>query len=147
MPGKCPECGARLSTADSCQEIFEAFLALEYADPRYGRVHMLTVACFMIQHGRYSDEALRGIAETLRANMEGGVSAEALRARTAPVVRADRRAWKITRRPEDGPLPHVDWTLTIADGVEYYAAPDSYCAWVERWARSTLAEMPPLLTA
>lgn len=147
MPGTCPECGASLATEASCQEIFEAFLALEFTNPEYGRVHMLTVACFMIQHGRYSDEALLGIAVTLCANLEEGVSADLLRAGTAPVVRSDRRGWKITRRPGDRPLPRVAWSLTIADGATYYADPASYCEWVQGWARAVLVEMTPQLPA
>ncbi len=147
MAGRCPECGASLAAETSCQVIFEAFLALEYTFADYARVHMLTVACFMIQHGRYSDEALVGIAGSLRAVLQEGVSAGELRSRTAPVVRSDRREWKVTRRPGDRPLPRVAWSLTIADVAEQYTDPASYCEWVERWARSTLAEMGPLLLA
>jgi hypothetical protein len=147
MAGRCPECGASLGPETSCQAIFEAFLALEFTLADYGRVHMLTVACFMIQHGHYSDAALVGIAGSLRAVLQEGVSAGELRSRAAPVVRSDRREWKITRRPGDRLLPRVAWSLTIADVAERDADPDSYCEWVERWARSTLAEMGPLLPA
>lgn len=54
----CPECGATWLEDSTCQSVFDEFLVLEYSDPAYGEVHFLTVVCFMIQHGRYSDEAL-----------------------------------------------------------------------------------------
>jgi hypothetical protein len=73
MPNTCSECGAVLQDESSCQEIFDSFLALEFEDPAYGEVHFLTVACFMIQHQRYSDEALAWIAQSLRAYLEEGV--------------------------------------------------------------------------
>ncbi len=58
MPTICPVCGAVLPEGSTCQSIFDEFLNLEYTDPAYGQVHYLTVTCFMIQHERYSDEAL-----------------------------------------------------------------------------------------
>ncbi|QYR19267.1 hypothetical protein KZ483_15075 [Paenibacillus sp. sptzw28] len=35
-------------------------LALEFSDPGYGRVHFLTVACFIIQHNRYMTKGSYG---------------------------------------------------------------------------------------
>ena len=43
----CPECGA---PDNLCQTRFDEFLALEFSDMRYGAVHNLTVATFMLQH-------------------------------------------------------------------------------------------------
>ena len=63
MAGACAECGAIIDQEESCQEIFDRFLVLEFSDPEYGAVHFLTVACFMIQHRRYSDAALGWIAQ------------------------------------------------------------------------------------
>jgi hypothetical protein len=58
MPARCAECGAVLPEGETCQTIFESFMALEFSDLAYGEVHFLTVACYMIQHGRYGDEVL-----------------------------------------------------------------------------------------
>jgi hypothetical protein len=54
----CPNCGARYKNNLNYQSVFNEFLALEFTDPDYGVVHMLTVVCYMIQHGQYTDEAL-----------------------------------------------------------------------------------------
>jgi hypothetical protein len=54
----CPNCGAHYKNNLNCQSVFNEFLALEFTDPDYGVVHMLTVVCYMIQHGQYTDEAL-----------------------------------------------------------------------------------------
>ena len=57
MRSTCTECGAALDET-TCQSIFDSFLVLEFSEAAYGAVHMLTVACFMIQYRRYSDEGL-----------------------------------------------------------------------------------------
>jgi hypothetical protein len=58
MPDTCPDCGATWDADRTCQSVFDEFLVLEFADAGYGAMHMLTVACYMIQHGRYSDAGL-----------------------------------------------------------------------------------------
>ena len=52
----CPLCGAKWKNSLTCQEMFDEFLALEFSDAAYGKVHLLTVTCFMTQHQRYSDQ-------------------------------------------------------------------------------------------
>src|SRR5512138_3523416 len=91
MPNRCPECGALLADGSSCQALFESLLALEFTDPGYGQVHMLTVACFMIQHGRYSDEALTWIEKNLRAFLEEGQPAQQIRRQAQKETRQDNR--------------------------------------------------------
>lgn len=59
------KCSAVLNETNNCQVIFDSFLVLELTDPGYGEVHMLTVACFLIQHGRLSDEGLAWIAQKI----------------------------------------------------------------------------------
>src|SRR6516165_2690295 len=67
MSERCSECGTVLSEGSTCQTIFEELLSLEHTNAAYGQVHFLTFACFMIQHRRYSDEALTGMQLLLRA--------------------------------------------------------------------------------
>ncbi len=74
-------------------------LVLEFTDPGFGAVHMLSVACFMIQHGRYSDDALVWIDQKLRADLEDGISAEQIRKEMNWETSQARRAWKVTRPP------------------------------------------------
>ncbi len=137
----CPECGATLTDGVSCQEIFDSFLVLEFTDPTYGEVHMLTVACFMIQHGRYGAEALTWIAQKLRENLEEGLPAAQIRKQAAKETRQTTRAWKVTRRPGDPPQPKIAWSLTIADVASNYHDAAGYREWITRWARATLSDL------
>jgi hypothetical protein len=142
----CPECGAILSENTSCQVIFDSFLVLEFTDPAYGEVHMLTVACFMIQHGRFSDEALNWIEHKLCANLDEGMSPQKIRLQAAKETDQGKRAWKVTRRPDDPPLPKIAWSKTIADVASNYQDAESYRDLVMKWTRTTTAEMKPLLS-
>jgi len=137
----CPICGATWNNNVTCQEMFDEFLALEFSYPAYGKVHMLTVACFMIQHQRYSDIALIWMKEKLNEVLNHAVTPDEIRLRMTTEVDHSRRDWKIERQPDEPTLPHVDWSITIADVYQYKGDSDSYCAWVEKWARTTLAEM------
>ena len=146
MPNKCPECGAILSENTSCQSIFESFLVLEFTDPAYGEVHFLTVACFMVQHGRYSDEALIWIEGKLRDYLEKGMPAEQIRRGAAKGADQLTRTWKVVRQPGASRLPQIAWSMTIADVAAHAQDAKSYCEWVEGWARITLREMKPWLS-
>lgn len=145
MTDTCPECGASLPVQTTCQDLFDAMLVKEFNDPAYGQVHMLTVACFMIQHNGYSDEALVWIAQQLRANLEQGLPAEQIRRQAARGAQQQNRAWKVTRQPSARALPRIHWSMTIAD-VAGAADAATYCALVTAWARKTLEEMQPLIS-
>lgn len=142
----CPECGAIISEDSSCQSIFDSFLGLEFRDPDYGEVHMLTVACFMIQHGRYSDEGLVWIEQELRANLEEGMPVERIRRQAAKETGQGTRTWKVNRQAGAPPLPKVAWSMTIADVASNYQDARSYRELVRHWARTTLHEMKPLVS-
>ena len=141
----CPECGAVLSAGSTCHTIFEECLSLEYTNLAYGQVHLLTVACFMIQHGRYSDEALTGMQPLLRAALDEQLSAQHLRERAAKGMSDATRSWKVIRQPDAPPLPKVAWSVTIADVAQSMQDPQKYCEQVKQWARVTLQQMPALL--
>jgi len=143
MSTTCPECGAALGENSSCQSIFDQLLVLEFSDPAYGEVHMLTVACFMIQHGRYSDEAMAWIERQLRLNLEGGIPPEQIRQQAARLADQGRRTWRVVRQPGVAPLPKIAWSMTIADVAAQYRDAESYCELVKKWARLTLLEMSP----
>ncbi len=145
MPTPCPICGARLAEGETCASIFDTFLVLEFSDPAYGEVHMLTVACFMIQHNRYSDSALLWMRDTLAAHLDGGLSPQEIRRGMGITAANDQRAWKVLRQPDEHLLPAVAWSVTIADVAHAYHGAAGYCAQIRRWARATLNEMPALL--
>lgn len=145
MPESCPECGAAWSSGLTCQSIFDEFLVLEFTDPGYGAVHFLTVACFMIQHGRYSPQGLAWIEQRLRDHLERGVPVAQIRQDAGRTASQSARDWKVTRQPADPPQPRVPWRMTITGVVPAYDSAASYCAAVERWARMTLEDMQPLV--
>jgi hypothetical protein len=140
MPSTCPECGAALDET-SCQSIFDSFLALEFSDPAYGAVHMLTVACFMIQHRRYSDEGLVWIERKLRDVLVSGVPVDEIRRQAGKETGQGKRAWKVNRQPGERLLPKIHWSMTIADVASNYQDAASYSELVRRWASATLEEM------
>lgn len=144
MSANCPDCGALLEEGTDCQSIFDTFLVLEFSDPGYGEVHMLSVACFMIQHGRYSDEALVWIEQKLRAHLKEGLAPETIRRQASHQVSQSTRNWKVTRQPGTKPLPKITWSMTIADIASQYQDASSYRDLVTQWARTTLREMKPL---
>lgn len=142
---KCPECGAIYNDQRACESVFNEFLLLEMTDAEYGAVHLLTVACYMIQHGQYSDEALVWIEQRLRDYLEKGIPTEQIRRNAAQETGQDRRTWKVTR-PENGPpQAKIPWSMTIIDVALRYSDADSYRDLVRRWASRTLSEMQPLL--
>ncbi len=146
MADTCPECGAVLGESGSCQDIFDEFLVLEFTDPGYGEVHFLTVACFMIQHGRYSNEGLVWIDQTLRAYLEEGLTHAQLRRLAAKDTSSGTRTWKVTRAADAPPQPKIGWSMTIADVASRYQDAESYCELIKAWGRRTLQEMEPLLS-
>jgi hypothetical protein len=151
MVNTCPECGAKLRGYNNCQEIFDTFLALEFSDFAYAPVHFLTVTCFMIQHGRYSDEGLAWIEQKLRDHLKTGVSPDQIRRQASKDVDQTTRGWKINRSPESPPQKKIKWSMTIADVAAGYideqGNPDArrYRERIEQWAQVTLEEMQPLL--
>jgi hypothetical protein len=50
-PAVCAFCGADVpGGSEGCRKLFEDLLLLEYSDPSYGAVHLLTVDAYALQH-------------------------------------------------------------------------------------------------
>lgn len=141
MPERCAECGAMLPEGNTCQTIFESFMNLEFSDPAYGQVHFLTVSCFMIQHGRYGDEALAWVQSAMRLYLDEGVAGHELTRRAAQALGQTTRTWKVMRQPNAPPLPHIAWDITIADVSQSAHDAARYREHVARWARRTLEQV------
>ncbi|NPV74786.1 MAG: hypothetical protein HPY59_00265 [Anaerolineae bacterium] len=141
----CAGCGAVYQNNLTCETVFDDFLALEFTDAAYGEVHLLTVACYMIQHGQYSDDALVWIEQQLRDHLEKGIPAEQIRQKAAKETRQDRHTWRVARRKEDKPQEKIPWSMTILDVALQYQDSESYRKLVRQWASITLSEMRPLL--
>src|SRR5687768_2028141 len=102
---RCPVCGAAWPEGASCQATFDELLVLEFTDPGYGAVHFLTVACFMIQHQRYSDEGLRWIQSQLRGYLEKGLTIAQVHKSALRTTSEPNRKWKVVRAADAAPLP------------------------------------------
>jgi hypothetical protein len=142
---KCPDCGAILPNGLTCRSVFDEFIALELTDPEFGAVHLLTVACYMIQHGGYTDEALIWIEGKLRDYLEKGIPTEQIRQKAQKETPQDRRKWKVSRRSGDPPQVKIPWSMTIVAVATNYHNAESYRELIKQWARTTLEEMKPLL--
>lgn len=143
--GVCAECGALLIKGETCRSVFDSFLVLEFSDSAYGAVHMLTVACYMIQHACYSDNALAWIEKQLRDHLHGGIPVEQIRKQSGIAAQPASRSWKVTRQSGDPVLPKIAWSMTIMDVAQKYQNAAHYCALVKDWAQVTLNEMQPWL--
>ena len=133
----CPECGAIDSL---CKARFDECLALEFSDLRYGAVHNLTVATYMLQHSsQLSREGWLYERDLLREFIVDGKSPSVIRQQVKDSVDSGKRAFKF--KSTDGkPVIHKStWTRTILDVRTEDA--DTYCADVTAWARSVLEDV------
>lgn len=72
---------AQLAASQDCQSIHQRLLGYDFG-PRNDvphTIHFLQVTCYMIQHDRYSDEALDWAQDMLRAHLDGGMDEYGLR--------------------------------------------------------------------
>jgi transcriptional regulator with AAA-type ATPase domain len=104
----------------------------------------LSVACFMIQHGRYSDEALTWIQEKLRIYLDRQLTNQQLRQLIANEMSSATRTWKVARPTDTAALPKIAWSMTIVDLVPSAQDSEQYCEQVKQWARITLQHMKSL---
>ncbi len=137
----CPVCGAELPEGATCQSVFDEFLVLEFTDPGYGAVHFLTVACFMIQHERYSDESLRWLQPNLRAYLDEGRTNEKLRQSARHTTNQPNRTWKVLCAADAAPLPKIAWAMTLADVAGHFSDADAYGDLIRQWARTSLRQL------
>lgn len=127
MKDICSLCGAAKDVDLTCQEKYDEFLALEFTNPAYGKVHMLTVSCFMIQHQCNSDPALLWMQEKLSDVLENGVDPSDIRLQMTSDMDQGKRDWKIERQPDEPKLPNIDWSITVSDVYQHKDNPIDYC--------------------
>ena len=141
----CPECGAVWPRDQTCQSLYDEFLTWEFQDPEYGAVHFLTVATFMTEHGRYTDEAQAWIKQKLRENLEENTPVEQIRRAANRETNQANRTWKVVRSPDAPPPARVAWEMTIVDVARRHDASGldagAYREAVMDWARTTLRQL------
>lgn len=138
MSQPCPHCGAEFPSGERCRDRFELCLAKEFENPTsYGAVHPLTVAGYMLQHNAYSREGWLGARELLVQFIHEGKTPLEVRAQNRRKLDSSQRKWSITKG-ERISTEGLVWTRTIAD--VRLDNPEIYCADVELWAKSVLAD-------
>jgi hypothetical protein len=134
----CPLCGAEFPAGAQCCDRFDLCLAKEFENPAtYGAVHHLTVACYMLQHNAYSREGWLSTRELLVQFIQEGRTPAEVRAQNRRKLDSQQRKWSITKG-ERTSMESMLWTRTIAD--VRLDTPEHYCADVELWAKSLLAD-------
>ncbi len=132
----CSECGA---PDNACEERFNECLAKEFEDPRYGRVHNLTVSAFMLQHSsRLTREGWLYERDLLREFILSGKAPEEIREERQDQLNSGKRAFKIKSETGQPVIPQTAWLKTIL-GVRL-DNPADYCEDVIVWASATLAD-------
>lgn len=132
----CPECGAR---DHLCQTRFDEFLALEFSDLRYGSVHNLTVATFMLQHSsRMSREGWLYERELLREFLVENKSPDLIRQQNKESLDSGKRTFKFKSKNGKPVINKTTWKKTILDVRA--EDPETYREDITAWARSALEE-------
>src|SRR5512140_1826876 len=132
----CDECGAPVN---ACEERFNDCLAKEFEDPRYGRVHNLTVSAFMLQHSsRLTREGWLYQRDLLRDFIISGKSPDEVRSERRDKVDSGNRTFKVKSRTGQPVTPRSAWSKTILD--VRLDDPVAYCEDVIAWSSATLAD-------
>jgi len=132
----CEECGA---PDNLCEQHFNECLAREFEDPRFGRVHNLTVSAFMLQHSsRLTPEGWLYERDLLRDFLINGKPPEAIRVERRDQVDSGKRTFKIKSRTGQPVIPRTVWSKTVL-GVRIDDAV-TYGEDVIAWASATLSD-------
>ncbi len=132
----CEECGA---PDRECATRFDECLVREFEDPRYGRVHNLTVSTYMLQHSsKLSREGWLYERDLLREFLLGGKSPEDIRRERKDVVDSGKRSFRFKSKDGQPVIPQTHWTKTVLDVRMDDAA--TYCEDIVAWASATLAD-------
>jgi hypothetical protein len=94
----------------------------------------------MIQHGRYSDEALAWIQEKMQIYLDRQLTNQQLRQLIGNEMSSATRTWKVVRPLDAAALPKIAWSMTIVDIVKSAQDPEQYCEQVKQWARTILQQ-------
>lgn len=139
MPSTCPQCGAIYPSEETCQRRFDACLALEYENPAaYGAVHLLTVACYMLQHNLYSRQGWLETRQMVAQAIRLGTTSAEIRVEYQRKLDSSQRAWSVTKGEKLAEFDAIQWSYTIAD--LRLDSPERYVADVRYWADCVLKD-------
>lgn len=139
MPFTCAQCGANHASDETCQQRFEACLALEYENPTtYGAVHLLSVACYMLQHNLYSREGWLETRELVRLTINQEATTADIRKMNRDRLDSGVRKWSVTKGAKLAQFAAIRWARTIAD--IQLENPEGYVSDVKQWAISVVED-------
>ncbi|MBI3942354.1 MAG: hypothetical protein HY326_05020 [Chloroflexi bacterium] len=141
---KCSLCGGEFPSAEQCGERFDACMDLEFENPAaFGAVHHLSVACYMLQHNAYSRDVWLEARKMIAQFVQENVTPAEIRKRNRSGLDSRQRKWSITKGAKLAEFDTIVWSRTIAD--VRLDNPTVYCADVELWAQSILADTQVLV--
>ena len=139
MAYTCAQCGAIYPSGETCQERFDACLALEYENPAaYGAVHMLTVASYMLQHNLYSRQGWLETRRMLAQTVHLETTVAEIREKYQRRLDSGQRTWSVTNGEKLAEFDAIQWSYTIAD--LRLDSPERYVADVKYWADCVLKD-------
>jgi hypothetical protein len=144
MSQKCPQCSGEFPPDEQCRDRFDLCMAMEFENPTtYGAVHHLTVACYMFQHNAYSRDAWLEVRKMIAQFIQGGITPAEMRKQNRSRFSSRHRTWRVTKGANLSEFDAIVWSRTIAD--VRLDNPATYCADVELWAISVLADTQTLI--
>jgi predicted nucleic acid-binding Zn ribbon protein len=146
MSEHCPECGAALPEGSTCETIHHELLNFEYTHAIPHSTHFMMVTCYLVQHGRYSDEGLIWAQSMLRAHLDEQMTEQQLQRLLTQKEKGTPRTWKYNRAADARPLPKIAWEMTIVDVAQHAQDAATYRQRVRQWAGCTLRQMADLLS-
>ncbi len=136
----CDECGASVRDDLACRGQFDELLALEFSDPRAGRVHFLTVACYQLQHPAtfpLTPSGTEHLVGALRDVVVLGLPVTEVRDRMSGAFAGDARA--VARGSAEPEQPSRQWSMTVADVGP--PDPSTHADRITEWASAVLADL------
>ncbi len=130
----------------SCETIHHELLNFEYTHAIPHSTHFMMVTCYLVQHGRYSDEGLVWAQSMLRAHLDEHMTEQQLLRLLTEKEKGARRTWSFTRAADARPLPKIVWEMTIANVAPHAQDASTYRQHVRQWASSTLRQVTELLS-
>ena len=143
MAARCPQCGARFESDETCESWFQTTQLMEFEQPAFYAVHHLSVPAYLLQHNRYSREGWLFTRQLLAQFVGGALTPDEALQRTRATLAGGRRAWSFTRGPKLAEVEQIVWSRTVAD-VRADTA-ERYCADVRAWAAAVLADTAALI--
>jgi len=135
----CSGCGLAIAGGtEACRALFDASLARDALDVRFGRYHRLVVDIYALQH----PDPFCLSAKSLMAHLTG-LCAEIDHPRHPTLLCSLQQALSGSPKLVKPPLPEPRGALTIAD-VQDVPDPEAYGDAVARWGAATWQAYAPL---